>query len=287
MSRYIYSVIRFVPNPASGEFVNIGAIVGNDELREWEVRSVSNHRRAKGLDQHGVMAKVFDRVSELEALCEAVEFVGDTQHAMSEEILAGLYAEWQNIVQLSEPAPIVAQTATDALEVVFGNLVIDPGKQRREYRTSSQAFSAVLSAYRRVGIDWAREYVHQRSWVKPAHHPIEFDFAVANGRAVQLTQTWSFEIPNIAEVVEQVRAWAWAVGEIRRTGARVANDGTQVDVPQDVDIQVVYLPPSSDAGTAAFNEAKAAFAEVRATARPETEASSVAERAKELLLAAE
>ena len=46
-NKYIYSVLRFVPNPASGEFVNIGAIVGSDENGEWELRTVENAKRAR------------------------------------------------------------------------------------------------------------------------------------------------------------------------------------------------------------------------------------------------
>ena len=34
MPRYTYSVIRFVPNPATGEFVNVGVIAGSEELHD-------------------------------------------------------------------------------------------------------------------------------------------------------------------------------------------------------------------------------------------------------------
>jgi hypothetical protein len=44
--RYVYSVVRYVPNPASGEFVNIGVIAGSDETGDWSLRQAGNQRRA-------------------------------------------------------------------------------------------------------------------------------------------------------------------------------------------------------------------------------------------------
>ncbi len=51
---YWMSVVRFVPDPARGEFVNVGAIAGSDETEEWEVRAVANWRRAKLVDDRNV-----------------------------------------------------------------------------------------------------------------------------------------------------------------------------------------------------------------------------------------
>jgi hypothetical protein len=43
---YQFSLIRFVPDPARGEFVNIGAVVGDDEAQDWELRLISNLKRS-------------------------------------------------------------------------------------------------------------------------------------------------------------------------------------------------------------------------------------------------
>jgi hypothetical protein len=45
-----FSLIRFVPDPARGEFVNISAVAGSDEAGEWELRLVSNLSRALSPD---------------------------------------------------------------------------------------------------------------------------------------------------------------------------------------------------------------------------------------------
>ena len=33
--RFVYSLVRFVPDPARGEFVNVGAIAGSEESSDW------------------------------------------------------------------------------------------------------------------------------------------------------------------------------------------------------------------------------------------------------------
>jgi hypothetical protein len=281
MPGYFYSTIRFVPNPATGEFVNIGAIAGSDAVGDWEVRTVSNHARARKLDPRGLSAVVFERVEEIEALCDE----GDANApAMSRDVLRKLYEESQNIVQFSEPTPIVAASADDALDVVFTHLVIDPERQRRQYRTKKQVISAVLGAYNER--DWAPGHVQRDALVRPTHYPLKFDFAVANGRTVQLAQTWSFEIPYAGELTDDIRAWAWAVNQLRHSGAKMDREGESVDVPADVDIAVVYLPPTSDAGKYAWDEAEASFGKLDVHVFKDTDVRKLADRAGELLTAA-
>ena len=278
MPGYFYSTIRFVPNPASGEFVNIGAIAGSDEVGEWEVRTVSNHARARKLGAKGLSAAVFERLEEVEALCDDRE---PDEPAMNRALLQKLYEESQNVLQFSEPTPIVAASAINALDIVFAHLVTDPERQRREYRTKKQVISAVLRAYNEH--DWASRHVQRDALIRPIHYPLVFDFAVANGKAVQLAQTWSFEIPYAGELTEDIRAWAWAVGQLRATGAKMEREGESVEVPAGVDISVIYLPPKSDAGRQAWSEAEAAFAKLRVRPFKDTEVKQVADKANALL----
>ena len=69
---YKFSLIRFVPDPARGEFVNIGAIAGDEESEDWDVRWISNYTRARALDSAGLLsaakaftAKLDERVADL------------------------------------------------------------------------------------------------------------------------------------------------------------------------------------------------------------------------------
>ena len=48
--KHVYSLIRYVPDPVRGEFINVGAIAGCDESSEWEIRQVANPARARRID---------------------------------------------------------------------------------------------------------------------------------------------------------------------------------------------------------------------------------------------
>lgn len=68
--RYVYSLIRFVPDVVLGEFILLGAVVGSDESMEWRVRRVANARRARYIDVHHTLSGAWEFVTELERLCD-------------------------------------------------------------------------------------------------------------------------------------------------------------------------------------------------------------------------
>ena len=47
MERYLYSAIRVVPNPASGEYINMGVIAGSDQSGDWAIRGLQDERRVR------------------------------------------------------------------------------------------------------------------------------------------------------------------------------------------------------------------------------------------------
>jgi Protein of unknown function (DUF3037) len=46
MGLYQYSVVRCVPEPRTGEFINVGAIAGSAEDGNWDARLITSFRRA-------------------------------------------------------------------------------------------------------------------------------------------------------------------------------------------------------------------------------------------------
>lgn len=122
-----FSLIRFVLDPARGEFVNIGAVADSDEAHEWELRLVSNLSRAKALDDRGVLSKAFAYAAGLEDHIAALDVLPETGDAepISSELLRHRAKEMHNIIQFSPPAPVAADSADAALELVFEHLVLD------------------------------------------------------------------------------------------------------------------------------------------------------------------
>ena len=125
--RFIYSLIRFVPDPARGEFVNVGVIIGSEESSEWRVRRIEEPRHVRSVDENALLGAVWSFIDRVEAdidNLDAVHVLPEVE--LTEDWLWRLHADHQNIVQLSAPTPMVARTADGALESVFDLMVADP-----------------------------------------------------------------------------------------------------------------------------------------------------------------
>jgi hypothetical protein len=272
---YKFTLIRFVPDPARGEFVNIGAIAGDEDANDWGVRWISNYTRANALDSAGLLpaAKAFTAVLD--------ERVADLERPRLDSEpptvawLASLAEEMNNVVQLSDPAPVVADSAEAALDLVFERLLVDPARLKYRFRKKHQAQAAVRLTYSEHNVP--KSAVKARARVTSGAYDFEFDFAVHNGHAVQLVQCWSFELPDQDELTKQVKAWAWMAHEIRERGGRLSSEG-DLDVPGDLDIAAIYIPPLDPDG-AAFGEAQSAFQELSVTAAAFDSADEVGARA--------
>lgn len=285
--KYVYSLVRFVPDPARGEFVNVGAIVGSEHSSEWQVRQVENPVRARAVDDNQTLDAVWSfidavgsRVDKYEA---ALSSLFDPEEELTEEWLLKLHADHQNIVQLSPPAPMVAESAEEALDRVFELMVLDPAKREYRFKKKHTALAAVRAAYKEFAVKKGTD-LRERVTLLTPHHSERFDFAVTNGRALQLTQTWSFQVPDQATLAEQVKAWGWTVQDARASGGEVRTaDGSKFDVAQDVDVEVVYVPAEPGRPAPAFEDASNVFEELGIVALPLGEAPKVGERARALL----
>lgn len=255
-----YSLIRFVPDTARGEFVNVGAIAGDDTSSEWELRVVSNLRRAKAIDDRGVLAKAMAYVASFEDhISDNLELVGTAQ-PMSSALLRQRANDLHNVVQLTAPAPVAADSAEQALDIVFEQLVLDSGRRSFPFQKKHSAVAATRRAYKEH--DELRTAVRERAPVVSGVFDETFDFAVHNGRAVQLVQCWSFQLPNQAELAEQIRAWSWLVHELRKDGGELRLGDVSLEVPPDLAVFSVIIPPL-EGQLAAFEEAEVAFRENR------------------------
>lgn len=288
--RFVYSIVRFVPDPARGEFVNVGAIVGSEESSEWQCRQIENPTRARALDERQALDAVWsflDRVGrQIDDFERAGETLFDPAVELSEAWMERLYVDHRNLVQLSRPSPMVATNADEAMDRIFDDLVVDPARRRHPFLKKHAALAAVRAAYRAHSVEKAKN-LRERVNLETDHHRERFDFAVTNGKVVQLTHTWSFQVPDQEQLAEQVKAWGWTVRDVRRGGGEIgASTGDKWHVAPDVDIEVVYVPPVSEERAPSLRDALAVFAEVGAQFHPVDGANVVGLRAHELLVEA-
>jgi hypothetical protein len=196
MSRYVYSLVRCVPDPATGEFVNVGAIAGNPDTGDWSVRQVSNERHVRKLAGAAELGAVHDFLARVGGQIDSMQEVMLTGSAdlLSESWLSSLSRDHRNVVQLTPPAPIVADSAEAALDVLFGRQIIDPVSQSRVRAvTKHGVLSAIGASYRDAGISPGLVRRKAELVVGDRVHAT-LDYAIANGSAVQLSQGWSFQV---------------------------------------------------------------------------------------------
>jgi hypothetical protein len=279
---FFFSVLRFVPDPARGEFVNLGAIVGNADSQDWALRQISNLKRANAIDGAGTLPSALELIGRLEDQLPG-EDEGAISNALSLDRLRALSYEMNNIVQLSEPTPVLAETAEEALDMIFEEFLVDPAAIRFRFERKHRAVGAVRSAYRSRDIPAGA--IKERVRVEAGSFHAAFDFAVHNGRAIQLVQCWSFQLPNQETLGEQVKAWAWVVGELREHGGSIQADAQTIAAPDGLEVASVYIPPLAGRPTEAFEEARAVFDELQVEARTPDRAHVLADRAAAALSA--
>ena len=294
MGRYIYSLVRCVPDPRTGEFVNMGAIAGDAETGDWSIRQVSNEQRVRKLAGeneisavHNFLTRIgstFDRRSDEGFDIWDVDDQDATSEDLTEQWLEKLHHDLRNVVQLSQPLPIDAESADSALDYVFRRMIIDPTVQQRGFVTKSAITSRLITAYAKTLV--ARNVVRRPTIFVGGHIEARIDFGVVDRSVLQLTQAWSFQVDRIDVARTQVKAWGYAMRDLRSgSGARLERAGADnlLSVPSDVDLRVVVAPPTTGEQQSAFDEAEEIFSDVGATVVPIDDAEQVADQARILV----
>lgn len=246
MTKYQYSIIRFVPSPIRGEFVNLGLIVGSDQTDEWLIDVVGSRSRATKLDDENVFPMV---AADLQRLQSNIESYSDPDMFgasvdLSLSWLRELSRDSQNLLQFSTPKTVLATSAQEAMEKLWNRLVSEPTKNSR----TSVTKSIVLSRY------WAALKMHKFSAknvkkkvfleTSKTHSPI--DVVVHNGKVKDITQCWSLQIKNTDSLMNDIRSWGWTMRTLREKGGSIITNDGKIPVPHDVRIAVVYAPSENN-----------------------------------------
>lgn len=188
MGRYRYSLVRCVPEPRTGEFVNIGAIAGSFAEGDWSARSIGNYQRALRLCKADQIAVVTEFIAEA---LQKISDADDSFFPLRDEWLDELASERRNVVQLSAPQLAVGENADHVLDLIFARQLIDPARTSRR----------TISKHRLMA--WIRRYLSEAindSLI--VERPLltvgdrvttSVDFAFGSDHAVALTQAWSFQ----------------------------------------------------------------------------------------------
>ncbi|MDN3351609.1 DUF3037 domain-containing protein [Actinomadura sp. DC4] len=291
MSRYLYCLVRCVPNPRTGEFVNYGAIVGDPSTGDWSVRQVSSERHVQKLADRATRNAVHNFLSTLSEQIEEDRALAETsgESGLSESWLKALHHDHRNVVQLTPPTPVIADNAEQALDFLFQQMIIDPVSEPRSQMTKTRVLAELRDVYRNASI--GRQFLREKPELYVGGHVHTLiDFAIGNGRIVQLTQGWSFQRTTPDEISTEVKAWGYALGRLRAgtDDARIVDAQSRAcGIDRGVDLEVVVASPKTNAQQRVYEEAQQVFGQVGAQVNTVENAEVVGTRAAELLQTAD
>ena len=122
--RYVYTVVKFVPDAERAEFVNVGVIVGSDETGEWAMRRVQDTSRAVSIGGDGAEALVADMFEFMDRELEYLREYG--AEGKNEQYLDDFAVRcYRGYNQIRRPAPMVADSVQEALAWAFDTMVVD------------------------------------------------------------------------------------------------------------------------------------------------------------------
>lgn len=281
--KYDYSVVRFVPDTFRAEFVNVGLIVGNPETGEWRTKRVSNAARARAIRNDAELSAVWDYLDRVDELVDAGEDdAAPTPATPGPGWLADEHHRLRNLVQLSRPRPVSADSVDDAMAFLWGRMIVDPANQTKA--TTHQARGALRRAY--LGAEIDASLIHESCRARIGRQDVPLDFVIANGHVAQLAHAFTFRGSAPATTVQRLKAWSWTIRDVRDRGGWVVIS-TDEPQPQVVDsgvpIDVVYDAPVTSDGERALEEAVEVLENLDVTVRPVEDVALVARDAAERL----
>jgi hypothetical protein len=285
MLKYHYSVIRFVPSPTRGEFVNLGVIVGSDATDEWAMELVGRKSRAAKLDDAGILPLVSTELQRLQ-----LRFSGDDEESswsdgpeINEVWLAEMASQSRNVVQYTPPQPILAVDVAAAMEKLWNTFIVDHVPQKRESLSRHQIRTRYLKSLQQFQL--TPDQLKAKVKLSTGHSTTSIDVAVYNGVAKRLTQCWSFQVKDTESVLNEVKAWGWTMRDLRRSGGEIRTSTRRIEVPGEVELSVVYALMADTKPDEFTEEAIEVFndADVHATAIQLEDLDAHARAAAELL----
>jgi hypothetical protein len=282
--RYDYWVIRYVPDPIRGEFVNIAVIAGRGD--DWSFRRVGNLGRASRLGGSATMTDSFMKRIEdaINHRLNSVQSLVPTDRALlGKGDIEDLRVRMNNIVQLSDARPVLANSADEAANLAFELMIVDTDTPV-SHRSRTKVLNKLRDAFE-LRPELAQHLARsQRASV--GSQGTNIDFAVKDRHVHQMSQVWAFDIKDTQRLQTNIQAWNYLLGLLRTEGGRLAAKQGQagVEIPRSVEINAVFTAPNTSAGEEQFEIAKDGWKRLDVQIVPSSRSEAIVDEAERLLL---
>ncbi len=211
-----FQLLRYVPDAARGEFVNIGVVLRQADGTSM-VRMGKSWTRVKSLDADADVAML----QALEAELQGRLAEGDGERRSLLEVLAG---SGSNQVQLAEARASLAESVPAEMERLLGMYVDAP---RRTSQTKDSGRTAVLIAMRRV-FESAGVWPLMRKNIRVAEYtdagdPLRIDCGYRPNGTIRM-----FQAVSLAGDLEGAKVLAYAARDLGAGVRRKENAGLEL-----------------------------------------------------------
>lgn len=207
MTAYQYAVLRYVPDPARQESVNVGVVVAVPDSDSAEVRTLrkADASRLKWLG-------VKDDIAFLQDLADDLAHPPLPPGATLADVLASAHTDWGGTIRVSELHAALHDDAADLCEELYDRYVANPRTRRapayRDRRAVRRTVTTALQA------KLPKEAIRHRPRVPGRHEEHKFDLGLGNGRLLHAIATMSFEAPAGEAFQTEIDACAWAITDV-------------------------------------------------------------------------
>jgi hypothetical protein len=213
-----YSVAQYVPDPVSGECVNI-AVVTWDERRIF-ARALKDWRRASAIGSHGLatIKAITNRLVEVSAAQQPLIVENATPFDVS--ALKSVIGTWHHAIQFTPPRGSLKDA--EALLADVAPTFLRELPARRPRRARSRITAARIAAdlmFRAVQEklpDKVKELIGKNGELSGHLESHTVDVILGNGKPLAAVQALSFEGADSPALQREVDATAWLIEDVKR-----------------------------------------------------------------------
>jgi hypothetical protein len=212
-----FSIVQYVPNPTSGERVNVGVVILSPEAKFASVRFDGATRRAQRIAPSGSDLKFLKQLqTDLEARMPQArgqqKWLGDIVPLSADE-LERLYRESGNTIQFSEP---LASTADpEELEARLIRTYLPALRSTSRGRSDLAVRRNVKRVMESAGLD---NLIQSNYRIRGRHDSYTFDFALVNGTPKKIIETKSLEKDDREATRSDIHATGYRIRDLRDNG---------------------------------------------------------------------
>lgn len=264
MTLFEYSIVRYVPDPVRGEFVNVGIVLTSSEPPYLASRFLprTQTRRLAAVGGKHDLGFLTSLAQEITHSAQTWQGELDPQpRAWAAESLRRAAQEWGNTIQFSPLHPVRAERPEKLLGRLFADYVAPGAVRPRQFRDRRWVASTITRGVKslvreRTGIEPTESVFVHRVPVRGWTGTHRFDVAVKNGTYKHLIASASFELPDRNTIESEVRLTAWKVYDILRF------------IPE---VRVTVAAVGDRVGAASFRSADNVWRSVGAEVVPESD----------------